>query len=154
MTTWECPGTDGGDWVICYKDKHGKRRTIAHVYNKEAARLVTKAPEMYSLLDEARRLMVAVGESMDVPIQFDQHGWLTQHGRMCNDINGSWNGVKTDGSTDQPTTDQSDFEDSELFRAKRRAFDNPTIENLDALIEAAQAAESDLIRSHIAGEVA
>ena len=29
---WEAPGTDGDAYVICHKDKCGKRRTLAHVY--------------------------------------------------------------------------------------------------------------------------
>jgi hypothetical protein len=38
----ECPGTDGGEYVICYKDKirSGKRRTIAHVYGEANARRI------------------------------------------------------------------------------------------------------------------
>lgn len=47
---WECPGTDGDAWVICAKDRQGKRRTIAHVYQEANARLIVKAPEMYELI--------------------------------------------------------------------------------------------------------
>lgn len=32
--------------------------------------------ELRALVAEARRLILAVGESHDVPIQFHQHGWL------------------------------------------------------------------------------
>lgn len=31
-----------------------------------------------NLVREARRLILAMGESMDVPVQFDQHGWLRE----------------------------------------------------------------------------
>jgi hypothetical protein len=34
---WETPGTDGEDRVICYRDRKGKRRTVAHVYGETEA---------------------------------------------------------------------------------------------------------------------
>lgn len=37
-----------------------------------------KIETMERLLKEARSLMIEVGESMDVPIQFRQHGWLKE----------------------------------------------------------------------------
>ena len=37
---------------------------------------MNKIDELKQLVDEARELMIAVGESSDVPIQFRQHAWL------------------------------------------------------------------------------
>ncbi len=46
----ECPGLDGGKWIVCtHKDK-GRRRTLAHVYSEANARLYAAAPEMYEAL--------------------------------------------------------------------------------------------------------
>ena len=57
MTTetglWECVGTDGGEWVICRRDKDGKRRTVAHVYGEANARLIAAAPEMAEFVGRA-----------------------------------------------------------------------------------------------------
>ena len=47
---WECLGTDDGALVICARDAHGKRRTVAHVYQEAHSRLIAKAPEMVELL--------------------------------------------------------------------------------------------------------
>jgi hypothetical protein len=49
---WAAPGTDGGEWVICHTDKGGKRRTLAHAYNEQNARLIAAAPELYEALAE------------------------------------------------------------------------------------------------------
>ena len=52
MNTWETPGTDGGDRVVCFRDRTGKRRTIAHVYGQtdtirdHNAKLIAAAPEL------------------------------------------------------------------------------------------------------------
>ncbi len=33
---WECPGSDGGEWVIC-RGEAGRRVTLAHVYDEQHA---------------------------------------------------------------------------------------------------------------------
>jgi hypothetical protein len=48
---WAAPGTDGGEWVICHTDKGGKRRTLAHAYNEQNARLIAAAPELLAALN-------------------------------------------------------------------------------------------------------
>ena len=63
---WECPGTDGEDYVICASPK-GKRRTIAHVYRhsdlgikrEENAAYIVHAANSYPELVAALRSMMA-----------------------------------------------------------------------------------------------
>ena len=63
MNTWETPGTDGGDRVVCFRDRTGKRRTIAHVYGQtdtirdHNAKLIAAAPD---LLAACKRVLGAV----------------------------------------------------------------------------------------------
>lgn len=52
MTDWECPGKDGTDWVISAPDQHGKRRTLAHVYEEPHARLIAAAPDLLAALND------------------------------------------------------------------------------------------------------
>lgn len=44
---YECPGSDGGEFVICHKDKSGKRRTLAHVYDAATAAFIVTACNSY-----------------------------------------------------------------------------------------------------------
>jgi alpha-L-arabinofuranosidase len=44
---WECPGSDGGEFVICHTDSTGKRRTLAHVYSKQDAAFIVTAVNAY-----------------------------------------------------------------------------------------------------------
>lgn len=54
---WETPGEDGGERVISYRTKKGKRYTLAHVYDGETAnmeanaRLIAAAPELLDALE-------------------------------------------------------------------------------------------------------
>lgn len=47
-------------------------------------RLHDENQKLRELLTEARRLMLAVGESTDVTIQFPQHGWLKSVNEILN----------------------------------------------------------------------
>lgn len=47
---WEMPGQDDGEFVICTDRKHGKRRTIAHVYDEDDAHLIKAAPDLLAAL--------------------------------------------------------------------------------------------------------
>lgn len=53
---WICPGTDGGEYVIC--TAQGKRRTVAHVYDKDHARLIAQAPAMLEALKKAHIMLL------------------------------------------------------------------------------------------------
>lgn len=44
---WEIAGKDGDSHVICAKDKHGKRRTLAHAYTEGDAELIAEAGTVY-----------------------------------------------------------------------------------------------------------
>lgn len=52
-----------------------KCERVAHLENANS-RLTAEREELIKLVLEARRLIVERGESMDVPLQFSQHGWL------------------------------------------------------------------------------
>lgn len=47
---WICPGTNGGEYVICTDGNKGKRRTIAHVYDADAAAYIVAACNAYPAL--------------------------------------------------------------------------------------------------------
>ena len=67
---WICPGTDGGDFVIC--NAKGKRRTIAHAYSKADAEFIVRAVKgadftpyeflWFTPLHGGRRRLVAIAE--------------------------------------------------------------------------------------------
>lgn len=54
---WETPGTDGPDRVVSFRDRTGKRRTLAHVHGRTNAerdanaRLIAVAPDMLAALE-------------------------------------------------------------------------------------------------------
>lgn len=55
---WETPGVDDEARVIAYRDRCGKKRTLAHVYGSSSderdanARLIALAPRMAAVLRE------------------------------------------------------------------------------------------------------
>lgn len=51
---WEVLGTDGDEWVISRRDTDGKRRTLAHVYQRADARLIAEAPNTLEALKRCR----------------------------------------------------------------------------------------------------
>jgi len=69
---WENPGTDGGEYVICYTDEHGKRRTVAHVYSEANAALVVEACNNYEAVKlQHDELLAAIHDAvakMDVRV--------------------------------------------------------------------------------------
>ena len=46
-------GTDGGEWVIARKDRHGKNRTVAHVYSEQDAALIVQAVNTHERAKDA-----------------------------------------------------------------------------------------------------
>jgi hypothetical protein len=49
-SSWEMPGKDGDDWVVCTNGRKGKRRTIAHAYTEANAILIAAAPDLLAAL--------------------------------------------------------------------------------------------------------
>lgn len=74
---WEVPGTDGGEWVVCHKDKAGKRRTLAHVYSEADARLIMLACNSHYDLLAALKQALFVMESVA-----STHGYDTTIGAV------------------------------------------------------------------------
>lgn len=87
---WETPGTDGEERVICYRDKRGKRRTVAHVYGEtEAERdaradLIVRAVNAHEGMLEALQAIAQIGGDLtterlterDRPDDVIHHEWL------------------------------------------------------------------------------
>ena len=47
---WEAPGKDGDSFVICTHRSKGNRRTVAHAYTEDDARLIAAAPDLLEAL--------------------------------------------------------------------------------------------------------
>lgn len=62
---WEAPGTDGDAHVICTHRSLGKRRTIAHVYDKQFAPAIAAVPEILDALGPSE------GGTADFPTELE-----------------------------------------------------------------------------------
>lgn len=72
---WETPGTDGEDRVICYRDRKGRRRTVAHVYGETEterdarADLIVRAVNAYEGVMEALRDLLTWADAPGVAVK-------------------------------------------------------------------------------------